>query len=340
MSRKYNVAVVGATGLVGEAMIEILEQREFPVENLYPLASDNSAGKTIFFNEQSRKVELLDSFDFSQVDIALFAASDDVAMQYGPVAAREGAVVIDTSAAFMDEPDIPLVVADINPQQLVDYNLTNIVVCPGGASVPLLTALAPLHRQVGIHRLNITVCQSVSGNGRAGVEELAAQTAALLNTREPQTRVFSKQIAFNLHPLAGAVADNGATSTELQIIRATRALLGNEYLDMHVSCVQVPVFFGHSATVHIETDSPISAWEVRDLLLEIPDLDVIDEPDAGGFATPVTEAAGNDQLYVSRIRNGLDNENSIDMFIVADNVRKGAALNSVQIAELLIAHYL
>ena len=340
MNRTYNVAVVGATGLVGEAMIEMLEKREFPVEKLYPLAGENSAGKTIFFNEQSHKVGLLSEFDFSDVDIALFSAGGRISAEYAPIAADAGAVVIDNTSWFRNEPDVPLVIPEVNPEAVADYSIRNIIANPNCSTIQMLVALAPIHRQVGISKINVATYQAVSGSGRQAVEELASQTAALLNAREPKTDVYSKQIAFNLIPHIDRFEDNGYTREEMKMVWETQKILGDELIQVNPTCVRVPVFFGHSEAVHIETMSPISAYEVRDLLLDAPGVEVLDEQSDGGYPTPVTDAAGNDPVYVSRIRDDLYNENGIDMFVVADNVRKGAALNSVQIAELLIAQYL
>ncbi|MBY4675148.1 aspartate-semialdehyde dehydrogenase [Marinobacterium arenosum] len=340
MDRKFNVAVVGATGLVGEAMLELLQQREFPIENLYPLAGENSAGKTIFFKEKSHKVGLLSEFDFSQVDIALFSAGGEVSAAYAPIAADAGAVVIDNTSCFRNDPDVPLVVPEVNPEAIAEYSIRNIIANPNCSTIQMLVALAPIHRQVGIRRINVATYQAVSGSGRAAVEELAAQTAALLNAREPQTNVYAKQIAFNVLPHIDEFQDNGYTREEMKMVWETRKILADDQIQVNPTCVRVPVFFGHSEAVHIETHSPISAWEVRELMAAAPGVELLDEQTAGGYPTPVTEAAGKDAVYVSRIREDLDGENGIDLWVVADNVRKGAALNSVQIAELLVQQYL
>jgi len=340
MNRTFNVAVVGATGLVGEAMIEMLEKRDFPVEKLFPLAGDNSAGQTIFFNEQSHKVGLASEFDFSQVDLAMFTAGPEVAAEYAAVAADAGAVVIDNSGFFVNDGDIPTVIPEVNPDALIDYNLRNIVASPDSNTINMLVALAPIHRQIGLRKINVSTYQAVSGSGRKAVEELAGQTAALLNAREPITDVYSKQIAFNLIPHVGRFEDNGYTHAEMRLIWETRKILADDQLQVNPTCVRVPVFFGHSESLHVEACSPISAYEVRDMLLDAQGVEVLDEQSDGGYPTPVTDATGNDLVFVSRIRDDLDNENGIDLFVMADNVRKGAALNSVQIAEVLIAQYM
>lgn len=340
MNRTFNVAVVGATGLVGETMIEMLEKRDFPVENFYPLAGDNSAGKTIFFNDHSHKVGLVGEFDFSQVDLALFTAGSDVTAEYAGVAADAGAVVIDNSGFFVNDGDVPMVIPEVNPDALIDYSLRNIVASPDSCTIQMLVALSPIYRQLGLRKINVSTYQAVSGSGRKAVEEIAGQTAALLNAREPVMDVYSKQIAFNLIPQVGRFEDNGYTLAEMRLIWETRKILGDDQIQVNPTCVRVPVFFGHSATLHVEACSPISAYEVRDMLLDAPGVEVLDEQIDGGCPTPVTDATGSDLVYVSRIRDDLDNENGIDLFVMADNVRKGAALNSVQIAEILIAQYM
>lgn len=334
MSQTYNVAVVGATGLVGEAMIELLESRGFPVENLYPLGSDNSAGSVIYFNGKSRRVGNLAEFDFSQVQIALFSAGSDVAAEYAPQAVEAGCVVIDNSSCFRDEPEVPLIVPEVNPERIHEH--TGIIANPNCSTIQMLVAVAPIYRSVGIRRINVATYQAVSGGGRKAVEELARQTALLLNAQEVDTQIFPKQMAFNVLPQIDDFDDSGYTREEMKMVTETRKILEDEDIGVNPTCVRVPVFFGHSEAVHIETREQISALEVREMLQMAPGIEVVDEVLAGGWATPVTEATGKDAVYVSRIREDLSSENGINLWVVSDNVRKGAALNAVQIAELLI----
>ncbi|WP_020680392.1 aspartate-semialdehyde dehydrogenase [Marinobacterium rhizophilum] len=334
MSQTYNVAVVGATGLVGEAMIELLESRGFPVENLYPLGSDNSAGSVIYFNGKSRRVGNLAEFDFSQVQIALFSAGSDVAAEYAPQAVEAGCVVIDNSSCFRDEPEVPLIVPEVNPERIHEH--TGIIANPNCSTIQMLVAVAPIYRSVGIRRINVATYQAVSGGGRKAVEELARQTALLLNAQEVDTQIFPKQMAFNVLPQIDDFDDSGYTREEMKMVTETRKILEDEDIGVNPTCVRVPVFFGHSEAVHIETREQISALEVREMLQMAPGIEVVDEALAGGWATPVTEATGKDAVFVSRIREDLSSENGIDLWVVSDNVRKGAALNAVQIAELLI----
>jgi aspartate-semialdehyde dehydrogenase len=334
MSQTYNVAVVGATGLVGEAMIELLESRNFPVENLYPLGSDNSAGQVVYFNGKSRRVGNLAEFDFSQVQIALFSAGSEVAAEYAPQAVEAGCVVIDNSSCFRDSPEVPLIIPEVNPQRVHEH--CGIIANPNCSTIQMLVAVAPIYRAAGVRRINVATYQAVSGAGRKAVEELARQTALLLNAQDIDTQLFAKQMAFNVLPQIDSFDDNGYTREEMKMVNETRKILEDEEIGVNPTCVRVPVFFGHSEAVHVETRDQISALEVREMLQMAPGVEVIDETEAGGWATPVTDATGKDAVFVSRIREDVSSENGIDLWVVADNVRKGAALNAVQIAELLI----
>ena len=334
MSQTYSVAIVGATGLVGEAMIELLESRNFPVENLYPLGSDNSAGQVVYFNGKSRRVGNLAEFDFSQVQIALFSAGSEVAAEYAPQAVEAGCVVIDNSSCFRDSPEVPLIIPEVNPQRVHEH--CGIIANPNCSTIQMLVAVAPIYRAAGVRRINVATYQAVSGAGRKAVEELARQTALLLNAQELDTQLFAKQMAFNVLPQIDSFDDNGYTREEMKMVNETRKILEDAEIGVNPTCVRVPVFFGHSEAVHVETRDQISALEVREMLQMAPGVEVIDETEAGGWATPVTDATGKDAVFVSRIREDVSSENGIDLWVVADNVRKGAALNAVQIAELLI----
>ena len=334
MSQTYSVAIVGATGLVGEAMIELLESRNFPVENLYPLGSDNSAGQVVYFNGKSRRVGNLAEFDFSQVQIALFSAGSEVAAEYAPRAVEAGCVVIDNSSCFRDAPEVPLIIPEVNPQRVHEH--CGIIANPNCSTIQMLVAVAPIYRAAGVRRINVATYQAVSGAGRKAVEELARQTALLLNAQDIDTQLFAKQMAFNVLPQIDSFDDNGYTREEMKMVNETRKILEDAEIGVNPTCVRVPVFFGHSEAVHVETRDQISALEVREMLQMAPGVEVIDETEAGGWATPVTDATGKDAVFVSRIREDVSSENGIDLWVVADNVRKGAALNAVQIAELLI----
>ncbi|GHD30440.1 aspartate-semialdehyde dehydrogenase [Parahalioglobus pacificus] len=340
MSKEFDVAVVGATGAVGEAMIAILEERNFPVRNLYPLASSRSAGKTVMFKGSSVRVTDLAEFDFSSVQIGLFSAGGSVSAEYAPKAAEAGCVVIDNTSHFRQDPDIPLVVPEVNPEALAGYSLRNIIANPNCSTIQMLVALKPIYDAVGIERINVCTYQAVSGTGKEAIEELAGQTARLLNGQAIETEVYPKQIAFNALPHIDNFQDNGYTREEMKMVWETQKIFDDASIQVNPTCVRVPVFFGHSEAVHIETVDPISAEEVRVMLAAAPGVAVIDEHADGGYPTAVTESAGNDPVFVGRIREDISHPRGLNLWVVADNVRKGAALNSVQIAENLIETYL
>ncbi|MEM1113113.1 MAG: aspartate-semialdehyde dehydrogenase [Pseudomonadota bacterium] len=340
MSRTYDVAVVGATGAVGEAMISILEERDFPVGELYALASSRSAGKTIMFKGKSVTVSDLSEFDFSQVQIGLFSAGGSISADFAPRAAAAGCVVIDNTSHFRREEDIPLVVPEVNPEAIAGYTTRNIIANPNCSTIQMLVALKPIYDAVGIERINVATYQAVSGTGKEAIEELARQTASLLNGREAECEVYPKQIAFNALPHIDTFQHNGYTREEMKMVWETRKIFADESIQVNPTCVRVPVFFGHSEAVHIETVDKISAEETRALLAESPGVTVMDERADGGYPTAVGDAASADPVFVGRIREDISHPRGLNLWIVADNVRKGAALNSVQIAETLISTYL
>lgn len=340
MSKLYDVAVVGATGAVGEAMIAILEQREFPVGNLYPLASSRSAGKSVMFKGKSIKVTDLAEFDFGKAHIGLFSAGGSISEEFAPKAAAAGCVVIDNTSHFRQDEDIPLVVPEVNPEALADYGRRNIIANPNCSTIQMLVALKPIYDAVGIERINVATYQAVSGSGKEAIEELAGQTARLLNGQEIECEVYPRQIAFNAIPQIDVFQDNGYTREEMKMVWETRKIFGDHSIQVNPTCVRIPVFYGHSEAVHIETVDKISAQEARALLEQAPGITVVDERVDGGYPTPVVEAAGKDPVFVGRIREDISHPKGLDMWIVSDNLRKGAALNSVQIAETLISTYL
>ena len=340
MNNRYNVAVVGATGAVGEAMIEILEQREFPVATLYPLASSRSAGNTVMFRGKPHTVLLLEEFDFRKTPIALFSAGAGISEIYAPKAGDCGCVVIDNSSQFRYDADIPLVIPEVNPEATAEYKNRNIIANPNCSTMQMLVALKPIQDAVGIERINVCTYQAVSGTGREAMQELARQTADLLNSKPAKAEVYPQPIAFNVLPQCDVFMDNGYTREEMKMVWETRKILADDSIRINPTAARVPVFYGHSEAVHIETREPISARQVRELLAASPGVEVIDEARDGGYATPTTHAVGNDQVFVSRIREDLSHPRGLDMWVVSDNVRKGAALNSVQIGEILVKDYL
>ena len=337
----FSVAVVGASGLVGETMIQVLEERDFPVAELYALASNRSLGKSVSFRGRSVAVRELEGFDFSKVDIGLFSAGAEVSRVHAPRAVAAGCVVIDNTAEFRYRDDIPLVVPEVNPQEIAYHRNHGIIANPNCSTIQLVVALKPIHDAVGLDRINIATYQSVSGAGREAVEELAEQSIQLLSGKGPvQARVVAKQIAFNCVPHIDEFQDNGYTREEMKLVWETRKILQDPSIRVNATAVRVPVFYGHSEVVHLETRSRITADEARALLSKAPGVAVMDERRAGGYPTAATEAANRDTVYVGRIREDLSSERGLNLWVVADNVRKGAATNSVQIAEILVRQHM
>ncbi|NKB38315.1 MAG: aspartate-semialdehyde dehydrogenase [Gammaproteobacteria bacterium] len=340
MSRKFNIAVVGATGAVGETMLSILEQRDFPFADVYAVASSRSAGKELEFNGETLTVEDLATFDFSKVDIGLFSPGASVSEIYAPEAAAAGCVVIDNTSRFRYEQDIPLVVPEVNPHAVADYRNRGIIANPNCSTIQMLVALKPVYDAVGITRINVCTYQAVSGTGKPAIDELQKQTTDLLNMRTVSSSVYPKQIAFNVLPQIDVFQDNGYTKEEMKMVWETRKIFEDDSILVNPTCVRVPVFYGHSEAVHIETREKISEDSVRALYSDSASVILLDEREDGGYPTAVSEAAGEDPVYVGRIREDISHPQGINMWVVSDNVRKGAALNSVQIAEILVKHYL
>jgi aspartate-semialdehyde dehydrogenase len=332
--------MVGATGVVGEALLSILEEREFPVGELMPLASERSAGSTVGFAHKQVGVRELAKFDFAGVDIAFFSAGGAVSREHAPRAAAAGAVVIDNTSEFRYVDDVPLVVAEVNPHAIAEYTNRNIIANPNCSTMQMLVALAPIHRAAGIERINVATYQSVSGAGRSGMLELGHQTADLLNFHSIAPEKFPAQIAFNVIPHIDVFLDNGYTREEMKMVWETRKILEDDSIQVNPTCVRVPVFYGHSEAVHIETREKIDAAAARALLEQAEGVVVVDERKPGGYPTPVGHAAGKDPVFVGRIRDDISHPNGLDLWIVSDNIRKGAALNAVQIAEILVKEYL
>ncbi len=342
MSKKsrYNVAVVGATGAVGEALLSILAERGFPIEQLVPLASERSTGGKVDFDGRSLTVQNLADYDFANIDIAFFSAGGKVSREHAPRAAEAGAVVIDNTSEFRYVDDVPLVVSEVNPHAIAHYTRHGIIANPNCSTMQMLVALAPIHRAAQIERINVATYQSVSGAGRSGLDELGRQTAALLNFQPATPSKFPAQIAFNLIPHIDDFQDNGYTKEEMKMVWETRKILEDESIQVNPTCVRVPVFYGHSEAVHVETRVKLSANEASALLAKAPGVTLVDERKAGGYPTPAGHASGKDEVFVGRIREDISHPRGLDMWIVSDNIRKGAALNAVQIAELLVRDYL
>lgn len=338
MTKTFDVAIVGATSIVGEAVLEILDEREFPVGNIFALGESSQIGKTVSLGAQDVDVEDLASFDFSKVRVALFASSAAAATEHAPRAAAAGCVVIDGSREFRRDADVPLVLPELNAEMIAQHK--GIIASPGCATIQLMLALKPIHDAVGIERINVVSCQSVSGTGREGVEELAKQTADLLNFREAQPKVYPKQIAFNLLPQIGAFLDDGQTQEEADIAAEMRKVMADDSIQINVTAIRVPVLYGHSAAVQLQTRGQISAERVREILSQAAGIAVIDELKNGGYPTPASDISGKDDVFVGRIREDVSQPGGLNLWIVTDNIRKGAALNIVQIAEVLVRDYL
>lgn len=340
MSKQYDVAVVGATGAVGETMLSILAERRFPVRNVYALASSRSAGTRVRFKDGELTVQDLANFDFSRVQIGLFSAGGDISAQYAPKAAAAGCVVIDNTAHFRYDKDIPLVVPEVNPHAIAEYKNRGIIANPNCSTIQMLVALNPIYDAVGLERINVCTYQAVSGTGKEAIEELIAQTGALLGDGRVTAKVYPKQIAFNCLPHIDVFQDNGYTKEEMKMVWETNKIMGDDSIKVNPTTVRVPVLYGHSEAVHIETRKKITADQARALLARAPGVQVLDERKPGGYPTAVTEAAGRDPVFVGRIREDISHPRGLALWVVSDNVRKGAALNSIQIAEHLAKDYL
>ncbi len=340
VDKTYDVAVVGATGAVGEVMLEILAERNFPVGKVYALASERSAGKRVMFNGKQLVVEDLATFDFSKVQIGLFSPGGAVSKEFAPIAASQGCVVIDNTSEFRYDDDIPLVVPEVNPHAVANYTNRGIIANPNCSTIQMLVALKPLHDAAKITRINVCTYQAVSGSGKPAIDELAGQTAQLLNGQDPKVKVYPKQIAFNVIPQIDVFTENGYTKEEMKMVWETNKIMEDNDIMVNPTAVRVPVFFGHSEAVHIETRDKLSAEHATELLNNAPGVTVIDERVDGGYPTAVSDGANKDATFVGRIREDISHESGLNLWVVSDNVRKGAALNSIQIAEVLIRDYL
>ena len=333
MSKTFDVAIVGATGAVGEALIEILEQRGFPVGELYLLASERSAGSSLKFKNKSIKVSDLAEFDFSKVQIGLFSAGGSISEIYAPKAAAAGCIVIDNTSHFRYDDDIPLVVPEVNPEAIAGYTTRNIIANPNCSTIQMLVALKPIHDAVGIKRISVSTYQAVSGTGKSAIEELAGQTAQLLNGREAKTEVYPQQIAFNALPQIDVFLENGYTKEEMKLVNETHKIL-DPSIQVTATAVRIPVVGGHSESVNLSLNESPDLDDIRSILSETPGIVVQDNLENNEYPMPLT-AANKNEVFVGRIRKDESQDKGINLWIVADNLRKGAATNTVQIAEVL-----
>ena len=339
MKSEYHVAVAGATGAVGNEMIQILEEQEFPVASLKLLASSRSVGKTLDFRGESLHVEELRDDSFEGVDIALFSAGAAASRQFAPAAAESGCVVIDNSSGWRMDPEVPLVVPEVNPHAVADYRRKGIIANPNCSTIQMVVVLKPIYDAAGIERVVVSTYQAVSGTGKNAIEELTEQTRNLLTFQEVTAEVYPHRIAFNCFPHIGSFLENGYTEEEMKMVHETHKIMEAPNIRVSATTVRIPVFYGHSEAVNIQTERKLSAKEARVLLFQAPGVRVMDNPDERIYPMP-SEAAGINDTLVGRIREDISIENGLDLWIVADNIRKGAALNTVQIAELLIKEHL
>ena len=337
---KYDIAVVGATGAVGEVMLEILAERKIPADKIHALASARSVGKTVAYGNRELPVSDLAEFDFSKVQIGLFSAGGSISEEYAPKAAAAGCVVVDNTSHFRRDDDIPLVVPEVNPEAIADYKNRGIIANPNCSTIQMVVALKPIYDAVGIERINVATYQAVSGAGRRAIEELVRQTATLLNGRPLEIEGDAKQIAFNAVPHIDTFQDNRYTKEEMKMVWETRKIFADDSILINPTAVRIPAFYGHSEAVNIETKDKISAEKVCELLRDAPGVTLLDGVGTGEYPTAVTESSGTDPVYVGRVREDISHPRGINLWIVSDNIRKGAALNSVQIAEILAKNHL
>ena len=337
--KSYAVAVAGATGAVGLEMIKTLEQRKFPVGSVKLLASERSVGKELRFNGKPVTVEKLTKDSFKGIQIALFSAGASRSLEFAPAAAASGAVVVDNSSAFRMDPEIPLVVPEVNPHAIAQYKKRGIIANPNCSTIQMVVALKPIHDAARITRIVVSTYQAVSGTGLKAIDELMVQTRALLNSQEIQKKVYPHQIAFNCLPHIDVFLDNGYTKEEMKMVNETRKIMEDSSIRVTATTVRVPVLHSHSESVNIETEKKLTPREVRELLSKAPGVKVVDNPALNEYPLAI-HAAGRDETFVGRIREDESIPNGINLWVVSDNVRKGAALNAVQIAEILIEKYI
>ncbi len=338
--RTLTIALVGAMSPIGEQLLSLLAERDFPVGEIHVLDEDRYLGQKRVFGSKTLPVDGLEGFDFSGVQIAFFAIGEAFSAEYAPQAVAAGCVVIDLSPQFGLEENVPLVIPEVNPHRVAEYERRGIIASPTGPIIPMLVAIQPIHSAVGVERINVCTYQAVSGSGSEAVEGLAREAALLLNGKPVTEPVYSKQIAFNVLPLIGTVLDGGYTDEELRMVAETRKILEDDVIQINPTMVRVPVFFGDSAVLHLETVEKMSAEQVKKLLRKAPGVTVKNGQKEYACPTPVTEAVGQDEVFVGRIRENLFHPHGLDLWVVTDTVRKGAALNGVQIAEILEKKYL
>lgn len=337
MTQAYDIALVGVAKLSSRTIIDLLQEREFPIANIYLLDIEDNAGEIIRINGKSVKVQDIENFDWTQVQIALFNAGLEISERFAPIAADDGVIVIDNTSCFHYDYDVPLVIPEVNPNALADFRNRNIIASPTCLTTQMLVALKPIYDAVGIDRINVSTYQSVSGTGKEGIDELAGQTVKLFNSQDVEPSVYKKQVAFNCLPLIDDLMDNGYSKEEMKMLWETQKILGDDSVAVNATCVRVPVFYGHAQALHIECRQSIDAIEAMDILSRSEGVEVFY---GENYPTQVKEATGKDHVMVGRVRNDISHPNGLNLWVIADNVRKGSATNVIQIAELLIRDYL
>ena len=332
---KYNIAIVGATGIVGESLLDILYSRKFPAEKIVPLASKKSAGTEIKFGDKLIEVIALDDYDFRDIDIAFFSAGSNISKIHAPIAAKSGAIVIDNTSEFRYVDNIPLVIPEVNSSEIENYKKCNIIANPNCSTIQMLVALKPVHDRYKILNINVSTYQAVSGSGKSGVDELLQQSHNYLNQQQIKPSVYPKQIGFNAIPFVDSFCENGYTKEEMKMVWETQKILDKD-ISVNATAVRVPVLIGHSESVTIETEKPIDVETIKNDYIKHEGIQLIDNPKLDEYPTAIDNGHGTDHVYVGRIRKSLNSDKVLNIWVVADNVRKGAALNSIQIAEELI----
>lgn len=339
MTKKLNIALIGATGAVGEAILAGLFSRKFPVNKLFPFASEKSVGNTISFAGKEYDLLSLENFDFADIDIAFFSAGSAVSKIYAPIAASFGCVVIDNTSFFRYDADVPLIIPEVNPERIADYNKRYIIANPNCSTIQMLVAIKPLVDAVGVHRINVATYQAVSGSGRKAIHALIHETTELLNGRSIKPQAYSHGIAFNVFPHIDDFQENGYTKEEMKMVWETQKILEDPDILVNPTTVRVPVFYGHSEALHLELKAYLSIEQIKKLLQKAPGVKLLDNPAKAHYPTP-KKNSGSDDVFVGRIRHDISHPLGVNLWVVADNIRKGAATNAIQIAEILYQKYL
>lgn len=337
MSQGFHIAVLGASGVVGQAILDVLHERDFPIGAIYPLASSNSAGELVEFAGKSKEILDVEAFDWSQVHLAFFSAGSEASKKYAPIAAEHGCVVIDNTSAFRYEPDVPLVIPEVNAYAIESFRNRNIIANPNCSTIQMLVALKPIYDAIGIEKIHVSTYQSVSGSGKKAIEELSKQCVDMLQGKPAESDVYPRQIAFNVIPQVDDFLDNDFTREEMKMVWETHKIFENSDISIHPTAVRVPVFYGHSESIYVETTQSCDTQQAKALLKKAEGVELLEDND--DFPTAVPHGSGNDAVYVGRVRQDFQCDRGLHLWVVSDNVRKGAALNSVQIAECLIKDF-